>query len=148
MRTIDHVLSTPLALFVIGALVCFQPQFARCADWPLVRLADSAEEHLLGTNLQLLRDSSGNLTIQDVSSPAAERRFEPVVVRRPTLGYTRDAIWFRFRIRNDTEKPDWVLNVGREWIEDVTLPTKSATVLPRRRPSEKKDQGASTGSKL
>lgn len=121
MGTTDHLRPSLATFFVLLTFSSAQPPIAQSAAPPLVLLADGTLEHLLGTDLQVLRDRSGTLTIAQVSSPEGEKRFERVTARRPNLGYTRDAVWFKFVIRNATGAPDWVLNVGREWIEDVTL---------------------------
>lgn len=100
-------------------LVSFLPETAE-ATAPLI-LNDYSAEYFLGTNLEMLRDATGRLTINEVSSPEQSYRFAPVIKKRPNLGYTHDAIWYRFVVINETAERSWVLNTGREWIEEVTL---------------------------
>lgn len=87
-------------------------------------LSDITTEYLLGSHLEMLRDPSGRLTIEEVTSPEVSLRFVQVAEKRPNLGYTSDAIWFRFTVVNNAKEMDWILNAGREWIEEVTLYTR------------------------
>jgi hypothetical protein len=93
-------------LIMLSLLAITLPSLAQAAI-PLT-LGDTHAEYLLGTHLEMLRDPSGKLTIDEVSSPDISRRFAPVKEKRPNLGYTRDAIWFRFTVKNNTNEPNWI----------------------------------------
>ena len=71
------------------------------------------EKYSLGTYLEILRDSSGELTIQDVTSAAYQSQFVPSQVEIPNFGYQDAPYWVRFRVQNQTESSsDWVLVLG------------------------------------
>lgn len=60
----------------------------------------------LGTKLEILRDPSGKLTIEDVLSSAHAGAFTPSRRDVPTLGFTSDAIWVRLSLAAETERPE------------------------------------------
>jgi len=99
MGTTDHLRPFLATFFVCIAFSTAQPPLAQSAAPPLVMLTDSTVKHLLGTDLQVLRDRSGMLTSAEVYSPEGEKRFERVTGRRPHLGFTRDDAWFKFVTR-------------------------------------------------
>jgi PAS domain S-box-containing protein len=76
-------------------------------------LEGDQEEYALGTYLEILKDSSGELTIQDVSSTAFQSQFIPSQVEIPNFGYQDVPYWVRFRVRNQaTSTEKWVLVLG------------------------------------
>jgi PAS domain S-box-containing protein len=76
-------------------------------------LNQDQEKYSLGTYLEILRDSSGELTIQDVNSTAYQSQFVPSQVEIPNFGYQDAPYWVRFRVQNQTESSRyWVLVLG------------------------------------
>ena len=76
-------------------------------------LEEDQEKYALGTYLEILKDSSGELTIEDVSSTAFQSHFIPSEVEVPNFGYQDVPYWVRFRVRNQAESTgDWVLVLG------------------------------------
>ena len=65
-----------------------------------VILTDQQDKYPLGLHLEILEDSTGQLTIDDVSSPAYDDQFAPSRTDIPNFGYTSGAAWVRFQVRN------------------------------------------------
>jgi hypothetical protein len=59
---------------------------------PLV-LTDDQGEYPLGLHMDILEDPSGELTIEDVTSPAYASRFTPSQELAPNYGYTTSVAW-------------------------------------------------------
>jgi hypothetical protein len=78
-----------------------------------VMLTGEQSEYPLGTHLEIFEDPSGELTIDDVSSPEFEAQFTPSQVAVPNYGYTNSAYWARVSLDNETRLIDeWLLEVG------------------------------------
>ena len=54
----------------------------------------------MGLHLELLQDPTGQLTIEEVASPAYADQFIPSQAEIPNFGYTSGAVWVRFQVRN------------------------------------------------
>jgi PAS domain S-box-containing protein len=76
-------------------------------------LTDQQERYPLGLHLEILEDPSGELTIDDVSSPEFDSNFVPSQAVVPNYGFTDSAYWVRFRLDNETLHTDnWLLEQG------------------------------------
>jgi len=93
---------------------------------PVVTLSDTKDEYSLIPNLELLRDPTQELTIQDITSPAFADQFTPNHQKIPNLGITKDAVWVRWRVRNDSTTNEWQLALNEARLGLVTLYTPSA----------------------
>ncbi len=58
----------------------------------------------LTPHLEVLRDPSGQLTIDQVAAPSVTG-FTPGGTRTPSFGFTADAVWMRFKVRNPSAEP-------------------------------------------
>lgn len=65
--------------------------------------------------LSLFRDTSGRMSLDEVRQMWAKGGFAPVNERRPTLGFTEDAVWFRFDVRHGGTNT-------REWFVELMTP--------------------------
>jgi hypothetical protein len=66
----------------------------------------------LGPHLEILEDPSGELTIQEITSPELEGQFTSSRVAVPDFGFSRSAYLPRFRVKNETLQTDeWRLVV-------------------------------------
>jgi PAS domain S-box-containing protein len=105
-----------LLLFVVlTALLISMPALAQTEAQPedLVVLSDGQEEYPLGRHLEILRDPSGGLTFQDVTSAAYRDQFTLSHVDTPNFGYQSAAYWARFRVRNQSAHiHNWILELG------------------------------------
>ncbi|HEY4199612.1 MAG TPA: sensor histidine kinase [Devosiaceae bacterium] len=74
----------------------------------------------LSGNLSILRDPGGALTLDDILSGHPDTQFEPIPSML-TAGYLKGAVWIRFSLSNPTGATQWLLQVERPLIEEVTL---------------------------
>jgi signal transduction histidine kinase/PAS domain-containing protein len=63
-------------------------------------LTEGQGKYPLGLHLQILEDPTGNLTIEDVSSPPFNSKFVPSHVEVPNYGYTNNVYWLRVPLVN------------------------------------------------
>jgi signal transduction histidine kinase/PAS domain-containing protein len=78
-----------------------------------VVLTDEQGQYPLGMHLEILEDPSGELTIEDVTSPAFDSQFRPSLVAVPNYGYTDSAYWVRVDLDNETlYTNEWLLEIG------------------------------------
>ena len=75
----------------------------------------------LGKNVDILEDSTGALNIHQVTTPEYAARFRPSREAAPNLGYTRSAIWVRFKLKNLTFSDPWVLQAAFPDMDNVEL---------------------------
>lgn len=89
---------------------------ALAGDLPLPRLISRVA---LEPHTAWLRDTQGQLTVEEVSSPALADQFIPL--QGPlSLGFTRSVVWIRLDLRS-AESAQWLLDVGNPILEDVRL---------------------------
>lgn len=81
-----------LAIFLLG--VC------GCSAAVTVRLDEATAVLPLAPFLSLYRDASGAMTVDGAREVSARGLFSPGTQRRPSLGFTKDAVWVRFAARN------------------------------------------------
>lgn len=82
------------------------------ASEPVV-LTDAQEEYPLGLHMDILEDPGGELTVDQVSSPAYETQFIPSQRESPNYGFTNSVYWVRLDLDNETHKADqWLLEVN------------------------------------
>lgn len=76
--------------------------------------------HSLGGTLAILADPGGGLTIDDVASGSFAGQFRPIPAML-TEGYRKGAIWVRFSLSAPAPVDQWLLQIERPLIEQVTL---------------------------
>jgi two-component system nitrate/nitrite sensor histidine kinase NarX len=87
-----------------------------------VILSDQVGRYPLGLQLDILEDPSGQLTIEQVSSPEMSGRFYPSTTAVPQFGLTHSAIWARFRVEDNSNNiPYWLLEVRHVPLDYVDL---------------------------
>ncbi len=74
----------------------------------------------ISSRLEILRDPAHALTLDEVTGPAA--RFAPATEAVPNLGFTKDAIWTRFTVKNASPQPiEWYLELGNNLYEYLDI---------------------------
>ncbi|MBE9509296.1 MAG: PAS domain S-box protein [Bacteroidetes bacterium] len=87
-----------------------------------VILNDKQDVYSLGLHLEILKDPSGKLTIDEITSPEFEGKFILSNKKTPNFGFTNSAYWVRFQIRNETEKTEnWLLKLGFANMQHIEL---------------------------
>ncbi|MDT2021218.1 sensor histidine kinase [Methylocella sp. CPCC 101449] len=99
-------------------LGCLAPQMA----WALaLKLTDGMEASVsLGGHLAVFYDPTGALTIEEVASGHSDVQFQPIPSML-TQGYRKGAIWVRFSLSAPAIPKQWLLQIERPLIEQVTL---------------------------
>jgi signal transduction histidine kinase len=88
------------------------------ASPPLV-LHETTASSPLASHIDILEDKTGKLTIDEVSSPEADRLFKPPVQNR---GFTKRVYWLRFTIENKAEAEQrWLLELNAPNIGHLDL---------------------------
>jgi signal transduction histidine kinase len=116
-----------LFLFSLLVLVGCSPAAAQTEDAPRpapVILTDEQDEYPLGLYLELLEDPSGELTIQDVTSPEFDPQFVPSRQDVVNFGYSESAHWVRLQLRSESSLNErWLLDAGFANIHFIDLYT-------------------------
>ena len=87
-----------------------------------LRLPGGLDGAPLGRHLDLLRDPGGALTLQDVAQGPAALRFQGSSAPSPNLGFTKDAVWARLPVQNDSQRPlPFVLEVAYPNLDHIEL---------------------------
>jgi signal transduction histidine kinase len=123
---ISSLFSEAISLLCLILVLC-SPAQAQTGSPPAsepVILTDEQGEYPLGLHLEILEDPGGELTIDDVSSPAFDSQFIPSQVTVPNYGFTDSAYWVRFSLDNETPQTnEWLLEVDFANMQYVDLYT-------------------------
>lgn len=88
---------------------------------PVLTLTDQQTAFNLAPYIELLRDPTRALTLRDVSSPPFSDRFSQNLQGVPNLGITNDAVWARWRVRNDSSTDEWRLALDEPRLGSVSF---------------------------
>ncbi len=119
------LIALPHARRTLGVVVCLlalaiaHHAFASAspqAQAPTVILTDTADSYSIDSNLELLEDPSGRLTLHDVMNPPFADRFRPNGNDIPHFGLSGDTDWVRFRVRNTSARANWLLQLAESRI--------------------------------
>jgi hypothetical protein len=92
-----------------------------CAQTP-VQIQDSVGQHIFTYNeIEVLKDPSGKLTLDQVTKPSIDRQFRPSLSSTPqTLDLNTD-YWFKIRIRSNPDaKKHYILEFFDQTIDHIT----------------------------
>ncbi len=72
-----------------------------------ITIKDEQAAELIGLNIEILQDSLGKLTLEDVISPAYDNAFQPAGESAPNYGFTNSVYWGRFKVKftNKSREP-------------------------------------------
>lgn len=108
----------PIYIVLLIALCLPQRSMAK---GPVI-VTDAREVYPLGLHLEILEDPAGQLTLADVTAPAAGTRFALSRAEVPNFGYTDSAYWARVRIRHNRGAPsEWWLELDRQKMTSIDL---------------------------
>lgn len=104
-------LLTILVIFVLAQPA--QAQTSEPTTPESLILTDEQDSYPLGLHLEMLEDSSGELSIEEVSSQEFDSRFLPSRAAVPNFGFTSSVYWVRFHLVNETRQGnEWLLEQG------------------------------------
>lgn len=108
-----HVLLAVLLIMLASACLACTPSGDVLAD-------DEGRRLLNGADLEIYRDGTGRLGIEEVSSAAFQERFAALKADGLALGYTRDVVWVRLCLRRAPLAPaEWWLESRAPYLDDV-----------------------------
>jgi signal transduction histidine kinase len=78
-----------------------------------------------GSEIALLRDSTGTLTVEELGRADVAARFVQLQ-QAPVLGYEREVIWLRLRLQRLEDAPHrWFLEFSNPYVNDLRLYSQS-----------------------
>ncbi len=95
---------------------------------PPLHLSPENDFYHLGPYVDVLKDHSGELTLDQVRNPRLSLRFQPNRGVMLHLGTTKGAVWLRFRLIQDLAPGDksgpWIVELSKEHVDrlDIYLP--------------------------
>ena len=102
-------------LTIILNLICFGVE---ASNGPLT-LNDGQEYYSLGMFLDILKDPTGKLTIDDVNRSEWSKKFKRSKKKVPNFGQTTDVYWARFKIKNNSNRKDWILFLDYYLMDEI-----------------------------
>jgi diguanylate cyclase (GGDEF)-like protein len=84
-------------------------------------LGESMPGIALGKQVEILEDPAGALSLDDVRSGPASRRFVPSMSEIINLGYRDSVLWVRIRLTRGAAVGPWMLEVGYPLLDQVAL---------------------------
>ncbi|NJN82562.1 MAG: PAS domain-containing protein, partial [Caldilineaceae bacterium] len=119
-------MNTKTVIFTLILALCWcSAALAQGDDRPTpgaLTLADEQGKLPLGLYLEILEDPSGELTIEEVRSPAFDDQFTPSLAEVPNFGFSDSAYWVRFHLENaNHERNEWLLEAGFPNMQFVDL---------------------------
>ena len=104
--------------FILLLLISSIPS---CYGQNLITLNDSTDNYTLSSSLEILFDSLGSLTFEDILSEKTQERFRKVPGEMNNLGYREETIWLKFSVTNYSNKTEWLLNFNYSPIDEVLI---------------------------
>ena len=86
-----------------------------------VILEEGKDYYKSGLHLYFLKDSSGNLTIEDVNSEEWSSKFKKNKKKVPRFGFTTATIWLKVKIINNSPGKNWLFNIALSTLDKVTF---------------------------
>ena len=109
-------------LFTFLILFLFLPLSGLSAQQVIFTIAPSVNDVPLGKYIEILEDKTGNLTIEDVTSPEILQRFSPSNQEEPGFGFTSSVYWARLTVKNPLhDSVEWLLEIGYPLIDFIDL---------------------------
>jgi PAS domain S-box-containing protein len=105
--------------WAVAALIMLMCLATGRAQADLVRLDPGMTRVPLAGHLEVLRDPSQQMTLEEVMRPEAAARFSPLDSDL-VAGYDRSAFWLRIRVERQTSG-HWLLEVGLPYLDHLTL---------------------------
>lgn len=107
----DILMPRAIPAILLFFLILYTSFPCAAASPPLVLHADTASARLAG-HIDILEDKTGTMTINEVSSPEADKQFKPPVKSR---GFASRVYWLRFTIKNEAE-------AEQRWLLELEIP--------------------------
>ncbi|PKL37922.1 MAG: hypothetical protein CVV44_12195 [Spirochaetae bacterium HGW-Spirochaetae-1] len=118
---LKRYLNKPFILICL-ALICGLPALNAHAA-PILTIQNDHDVYPLeGSYLDVLKDTGGKLTIEEIQEPEIRKQFKPNTASIPNYGYTRSTYWFRFSLqKTEACREDKVLEISYALLDHVSL---------------------------
>ncbi|MBP7735698.1 MAG: PAS domain S-box protein [Spirochaetes bacterium] len=108
-------ISRATSLMTLLIMIVTPPLFSK----PFV-ISDSITKQVMGSYLDYFVDTSGKLSITDISSTAFQEKFRSLPEAKNSFGFTKAVIWLRVIVENKTDHVvPWLLDFGYPLIDDI-----------------------------
>ncbi len=87
----------------------------------VVPLIQKNQKIPLWTYIDFLEDPSGKMTVEEISDPSLQGRFQAFPGPAPNFGISNSAFWVRFTTKNENPKENWMLEVDSTHIHSIDL---------------------------
>jgi len=127
MKKLPYVL---LLLILLTFIASLDTVFSQDSNQPAsVILTNEQTKYPLGLHLEYLEDPTGELTITQVSAPEYSAQFIPSREEMLNFGINPNAHWVRFRLQNQSDLEQWLLEVALPPLDyvDLYLPRPDGT---------------------
>ena len=85
---------------------------------------DGRDAYIVGMHMDVLKDETATLEIEQITSPAQAEAFTPHRKQFANWGFTNAAYWYRTVIVNHSDKPrEMMLELTTSWIDSIRLYT-------------------------
>ena len=112
---------------LLTIIIFFTLSITITAQEPLT-LSDGWEQYPIGLHVAYLEDPTGQLTVEQVASPAFETKFRSSHQQTLNFRLTNSAYWLRVQMKNQsTLHDDWLLEFGFTGLDYVELYRLSLT---------------------
>ena len=109
-----------LLLAGLAFLACGFPAFAQESLPAVLQLSDQADHYPLGPYLRVLEDPGGDLSLDQVRSAEMAGRWRENQAAIPSFGFTRGAVWLRFRVQDQARQAaGWLLELAHPYLDQV-----------------------------
>lgn len=89
----------------------------------IISLGDKAELKALGNSMYFLEDKDARLTFSEILSPGIQKEFKLYPKEVYTHKASPSAVWFKFKVKNDTGEDAWLSTGGNVcWYIDFYRP--------------------------
>jgi PAS domain S-box-containing protein len=120
-RTISPPFHGPLAIIIIYALLLVLSPNPAIAVQPLY-IQEERESYPLGKHLEILEDSEGTLTFEQVSREPYASKFIANKEKSPNFGFTDSVYWVRFSLQKQSAADEqWLLEVDYPLFDHIGL---------------------------
>lgn len=106
---------------VLSLFACFTFLFSCQFAWSSpISLTNDSASYAVGSSLEYFEDPTGSLTIDSILEDAS-LAFKEVEGDVPNFNFTPSAYWFRIRLNNEGDNPDWYLEFHYSLLDEVDL---------------------------
>jgi len=110
------------SIYLLFFLITLLPASVLNAQQGTFTIDPSLDHASLGGHIEIFEDETGNLKIEDVTSPEIAQQFSRSEEEEPGYGFTSSVYWVRLAVKNPLHDPvEWFLEIGYPLIDFIDL---------------------------